>query len=346
MGRLIDLTGKKFGRLTVLERDNSIDTKKGAFWICKCSCGNKKSISSRALREGVTKSCGCLNKEIISMPKDLSYMVGKRFGRLTIIKRVENHITPSGQKKVMWLCQCDCGNKTTVSSQDLKSGHTKSCGCLPTKQKGDGLIDLVGQRFGTLVVLKRVDDYTYQSSTGKATTSPRWLCQCDCGGFAIVQGGNLRNGNTTHCGCKNIKSKGEMLIADFLSNNNIKYVREYSFDDLKNKSGRCLRFDFGILDNNNNITMLVEYQGAQHYIDCGSFGAYQRKYSDKAKRKYCEENNILLYEIRFDENLTHAMYDLLNEIKNKKKKYNNEIYTPILCQAQFTEKVKRLSFME
>ncbi len=61
--RFIDLTGKTFGRLTVVSLDNS-GTKKRKHWICKCSCGNTKSVSRDSLRCGATKSCGCLKKEI------------------------------------------------------------------------------------------------------------------------------------------------------------------------------------------------------------------------------------------------------------------------------------------
>lgn len=55
--------------------------------------------------------------------KDLS---GQRFGRLTVIKRVEND-KPYGSK---WLCKCDCGNEITVLSNNLQRGNTRSCGCL------------------------------------------------------------------------------------------------------------------------------------------------------------------------------------------------------------------------
>lgn len=316
---MIDLTGQKFGRLTVIERDTSVGSKRGAFWRCKCDCGNEKSISSYALRAGMTQSCGCLNREIISKPKDLSNMVGKHFGRLTVMERSEDHITPSGQKKVMWLCKCDCGNEIIVSSQDIKSGHTKSCGCLSTKKRGSGLIDLTGQRFGKLVVIERAEDYVYKHKKRTQTTSPRWLCKCDCGNTITVQGGNLRSGNSTHCGCESPISKGEKIIATFLDSNNIKYFREYSFDDLKSDNGNLLRFDFAILNSQNDIVMLIEYQGEQHYINCGSFGAYQRKYSDKMKRDYCKANNIHLYEIRFDDDLEYILSDLLDEIKKYKE---------------------------
>lgn len=262
----------------------------------------------------MTQSCGCLNKEIISRPKDLSDMIGRKFGKLTVVKRESNHITPSRQKKAMWLCVCDCGNETIVSSQDLKDGHTKSCGCLPTKQRGSGLIDLIGQRFGKLVVVDRTEDYHY-TSCGKTTTLPQWLCLCDCGNSVVVQGGNLRSGNTTNCGCENHGSRSEIVIAEFLKANKIKHLREYSFDDLINTRGNLLRFDFAIFDDDNNLIMLLEYQGIQHYVDCGYFGLYQREYSDKMKREYCKANNIVLHEIKYNEDLEEALEVLLKEIK-------------------------------
>ena len=246
MGRLIDLTGKRFERLIVLERDKSVNSNKGAYWLCKCDCGNIKSISSHSLRQGLTKSCGCLNKEIISQQKVISDMIGEKFGNLTVIERAETHITAGGQKKIMWLCKCDCGNIT------------------------------------------------------------------------IAQGGNLRSGNTTNCGCEKTKSKGEILVSDFLTKNKINYLREYSFDNLRNKSGNLLRFDFAILNHINKVVMLVEYQGEQHYIECGTFGSYQREYSDKMKKDYCKSNNIPLFEIKYDDDLDSILKVLLNEIE----KYN------------------------
>ena len=89
---------------------------------------------------------------------------------------------------------------------------------------------------------------------------------------------------------------------------------------MRNKSGNLLRFDFAILNDKLDVIMLVEYQGEQHYINCGSFGAYQRNYSDKIKREYCESNHIPLYEIRFDDDLTDICNDLLNKINKLQHK--------------------------
>lgn len=65
MSKPIDLTGEKFGRLLVQERaENSREGR--AQWLCKCDCGKLKVISGKSLREGKTKSCGCLHIETIT----------------------------------------------------------------------------------------------------------------------------------------------------------------------------------------------------------------------------------------------------------------------------------------
>lgn len=62
-------------------------------------------------------------------------LTGKRFGRLTVIKRVEDHIQPSGQHKTRWLCKCDCGNKICATSNSLNNKSTQSCGCLQIENR-------------------------------------------------------------------------------------------------------------------------------------------------------------------------------------------------------------------
>ena len=62
MGKFIDLTGQRFGRLEVIGKVEKPSNRKytAAYWLCKCDCGNKKVVASIDLRRGVTKSCGCL----------------------------------------------------------------------------------------------------------------------------------------------------------------------------------------------------------------------------------------------------------------------------------------------
>lgn len=63
----------------------------------------------------------------MSEPQDLT---GQTFSRLTVIERAEDQYSERGTKKIMWRCRCECGNETIVGGSHLKSGHTRSCGCL------------------------------------------------------------------------------------------------------------------------------------------------------------------------------------------------------------------------
>ena len=57
-------------------------------------------------------------------------LTGQKFGRLTVIKRIENQGT-----KAKWLCKCECGNFSKVTTDNLRNGHTKSCKCSIIKHK-------------------------------------------------------------------------------------------------------------------------------------------------------------------------------------------------------------------
>lgn len=52
------------------------------------------------------------------------------FGKLTVVERCEDYVSPQGHHKTRWLCKCDCGNICFVQGERLRRGHTQSCGCL------------------------------------------------------------------------------------------------------------------------------------------------------------------------------------------------------------------------
>lgn len=128
MGRKAeDLTGQQFGLLQVIERDFS---KKNTSWFCRCNCGNPSLISVQAghLKDGHTKSCGCLNRKISSLVNSID-LVGQKYGLLTVIEKDKNI---SG-KGCLWICKCECGNIVSVKGAKLRNGTTNSCGCLISK---------------------------------------------------------------------------------------------------------------------------------------------------------------------------------------------------------------------
>lgn len=135
MGKFEDLTGQRFGRLTVIERAEnqfSAGGKSTVMWRCRCDCGNPDLITVRGghLRSGAIQSCGCLHREK-SKAKCID-LTGQKFGRLTVVERDNDRIKPNGQHCIVWKCKCDCGNPNLIAvrSGNLKNGTTTSCGCI------------------------------------------------------------------------------------------------------------------------------------------------------------------------------------------------------------------------
>ena len=98
-------------------------------------------------------------------------------------------------------------------------------------------------------------------------------------------------------------SRGEIKICDILDAAGLPYQKEYSFPDLVSSSGRPLRFDFAVFDDNGDIDFLIEYQGIQHYEAKSKFGGtqglYRQKYNDAQKRQYCAAHGITLVTVPY-----------------------------------------------
>lgn len=114
--RFRDLTGRRFGKLTVVRKT---ETRSNGFiiWECICDCGSTTTVTTNNLTGGTVQSCGCTRF------KDLS---GKRFGQLLVLHPTQDR--RSGH--IVWECQCDCGNTVRVTSSKLINGDKTSCGCV------------------------------------------------------------------------------------------------------------------------------------------------------------------------------------------------------------------------
>ncbi len=122
-----DLTGKIFGRLTVIKDSGKRTKYQGVIYECKCICGETTFVEAHSLLRGDTKSCGCLSN------RDLT---GQRFGKLLILEQTKKRNRSGG---IYWKCQCDCGRVVNVQSKCLIAGNTRSCGCIK-KSVGEALI--------------------------------------------------------------------------------------------------------------------------------------------------------------------------------------------------------------
>ena len=114
-----DISRMRFGKLTAVRPTEERGRKGDTVWVCRCDCGNEVRAELGQLTAGNKKSCGCLSRPQL---KDL---VGRRFGKLTVTEYAGKW---AGMHR--WKCMCDCGKETTVGQTLLKSGKTRSCGCL------------------------------------------------------------------------------------------------------------------------------------------------------------------------------------------------------------------------
>lgn len=118
--KFVDISGERYGSLVVVKFSKM--GKHSSHWICQCDCGNLKEVSKTGLKCGTT-TCA----DPASHPR-MESLAGKRFGFL--VAETPTHTKGRSRRIVAWECKCDCGNRATVGAQRLKSGNTKSCGCL------------------------------------------------------------------------------------------------------------------------------------------------------------------------------------------------------------------------
>ena len=183
----INMTGQKYGKLTVLMDDPEDKN----YVICRCDCGNMKRVNRADLRSGHTKSCGCIEGKRI----DSSVIPnGTKYGYLTVI----GNARINGRRK--YLCQCVCGKVVNIYKHSLERG-IQSCGCMQDKsvygramheKSIERLQSLVGKRRGRLECIA-VDEADPKHITVK----------CDCGTVKKILKASFTkpSSNIYSCGC-------------------------------------------------------------------------------------------------------------------------------------------------
>lgn len=228
-------------------------------------------------------------------------LTGQKFNRLTAI--APTNLRQGSQ--IVWEWLCDCGKTCYIGGYSVRSGHTKTCGCyIGCYTNYD---DLTGKRFGQLTAISPYDTQNKHK---------RWQCQCDCGTMAIVSLTHLNSGHTKSCGCIT-DSIGEGNITRILTENNISFVKEYTFEDLFSDTNTKLRFDFAILDKDHSVIRLIEFDGRQHSLDYTPWNDSEsletRKKRDKIKDNYAINNNIPLVRIPYTKRDNITINDLLQD---------------------------------
>lgn len=164
MSKMIDMTGKKVGRLTVIKRDKN-NSKGRACWLCQCECGKMVVVDGVSLRGGYTKSCGCYQRDRTSESCKIN-LIGQTIGNFTVLDYCQKNLNDTSRSK--WRCRCNlCGNENVyLETTNLKNQY--SCGC-SISSKGERKIEtILLQNNIPYIKEKRFSDLVFPDTKYKA----------------------------------------------------------------------------------------------------------------------------------------------------------------------------------
>ena len=174
-----------------------IRRKRGTAAVCRCECGQTVTVPMSEFQNGHKQTCGskvCTSKLLSSLktgkkrpdlvgkvPHNKLDRTGKRYGRLVALKDEGNG---------RWLCQCDCGNTSSVLSTNLANMAKNDRGCTSCGNRQD----ITGEKIGLLTAV--------ESESGAVKgRHPLWLFRCGCGGSIRGTVREFHAQRLRSCGC-------------------------------------------------------------------------------------------------------------------------------------------------
>lgn len=223
------------------------------------------------------------------MGRKFEDLTGKKFGKITVLRRGENYLSVKNKQSVIWICTCSCGRngEFPIFAANLRNGRAISCkNCGFERLSRSRFKNLIGLKFNKLDVISFIAIEKGQGAI--------YLVRCDCGlskDFQI-RGKNLGNGHTKSCGCLN-----ESLIALEMK----KYFKE-KYDGIQEhkvfknpETDHWLPYDIYLPDHKT----FVEIHGTQHYIKESFYDRTDeefeyRKHLDKMKKDFAKKNGTYI----------------------------------------------------
>ena len=191
-GNLLPEKGAKFSKLTFIggiHHGGALNIKQYKFM---CDCGNEHYAPIRNVLDGLTRSCGCLKKDLGIQRMNKKYH-GKKWGELTFVRHAEKWAGPKPGKNPIALFKCECGETKEVRLGDVVGGKTTCCGCTSGH---DGGKSQIGDIYGKLTLIK-----VYHKSKDDERNVRYGEFLCGCGGTYHGALQNVKHHNITSCGC-------------------------------------------------------------------------------------------------------------------------------------------------
>lgn len=205
------LPGEVHGLWTVLGRAKTEGGKPA--YLCRCACGREKPVERYHLTSGKSSSCGCTTNRHVDI-------VGQVFGKLTVLERLVQPGRP------VYSCRCACGKEVTVAKTSLRTGATRSCGCIKglSVTKFDKAQNAVIRRYTDSRKLRGIECFLTKAEILEMTQQ---LCH--------------------YCGCKpSSRMKSHTTAPDFIYNgiDRVDSNKPYQLDNVVTACAMCNRAKF------------------------------------------------------------------------------------------------------
>lgn len=216
-------------------------------------------------------------------------LTGQIFGKITVINF--NEEKSKEKRRTYWNCICECGNKCIIQTQDLRSGHTKSCGKCNYKQIK------IGDKFGEWEIIK------FDEKTSKEKRRKYWICRCKCGTIKSVCESSLKRDKNESKMCKSCSSK-EVQSREEIKKTKSEFMikrQESERENLTNmRFGKLIVTSFAYTKNGrgywncecdcgNNCIVSTCHLKDGHTNSCG---CYAKEQSSKAWKKMWENDEF------------------------------------------------------
>lgn len=264
--------------------------------LFKCNCGNEFETTFERFRLKNKRQCNQCGVKNQVVKQALSFDEVKMFveNNSECILLSEN-FTNTKEKLEF---KCMCGNIFYKSFEKFKSKNKMCKECSYKEISENQIFDYLYVQ--TYIESKNCSllSQTYRSC------EDRLKIQCPCGELYNTSFNYFKNYNQIRCKrCTNKMSKGEIIIEDYLRNNNINFEPQYTFEDLKaNNNKQKLKFDFAVFIDK-KLHYLIEFDGKQHSQSVDFFGGEESfkvlQDNDNKKNNYCDTNKIKLIRIPY-----------------------------------------------
>lgn len=262
----------------------------------ECRCGNKFITSFFKFKDRNKRQCNTCGKENIwknrnkATIEDIKLYVSQKNNCILLDdKYIKNNIPLK--------IKCECGNIFYRDWVGIRVCNILECSDCANKRNSKRqsfthgqFIERIKEIYGDKII--PLEQYI------NCKTKIKCFCNI-CNKPFYMSGGHILEGrNCPNC---TLPSKGEIIIQEYLERNNMYFVRQYKFLDCKNM--KQLPFDFAVLNKDNELKCLIEFDGEQHFAVVDFFGKEtgfaERVYNDAIKNAYCEDNNINLLRIPY-----------------------------------------------